>query len=156
MNFREVLVLPKTVGSAQTHKSMSFIWIVWSTLYVYICWFTEQSCIIPFFPQQITVTSMRKNPDYSIYYNCWARLFFLGVIPAAMLIYLNYKVSFVPLVFCYQNCSDLLWEKIVLVIEENFWNSRLKAENLQNFWDHWNNLFKQWKVRTIFGNRMLF
>ena len=24
------------------------------------------------------------------------------------------------LVFCYQNCSDLLWEKIVLVIEKNF------------------------------------
>ena len=40
------------------------------------------------------------------------------------------------MVFCYQNCSDLLWEKIVLVIEKNFWNSRLKAENLQNFWDH--------------------
>ena len=40
------------------------------------------------------------------------------------------------LVFCYQNCSDLLWEKIVLLIEKNFWNSRLKVENLQNFWDH--------------------
>ena len=40
------------------------------------------------------------------------------------------------MVFCYQNCSDLLWEKIVLVIEKNFWNSRLKAENFQNFWDH--------------------
>ena len=40
------------------------------------------------------------------------------------------------MVFCYQNCSDLLWEKIVLVMEKNFWNSRLKAENLQNFWDH--------------------
>ena len=25
MNFRAVLVLPKTAGSAQTHKSMSFI-----------------------------------------------------------------------------------------------------------------------------------
>ena len=24
-------------GSAQPHKSMSFIWIVWSTLYVYLC-----------------------------------------------------------------------------------------------------------------------
>ena len=60
------------------------------------------------------------------------------------------------MVFCYQYCSDLLWEKIVLVIEKNFWNSRLKAENFQNFWDHLNNLFKQWKVRTIFGNRMLF
>ena len=33
------------------------------------------------------------------------------------------------MVFCYQNCSDLLWEKIVLVIEKNFRSSRLKAEN---------------------------
>ena len=40
------------------------------------------------------------------------------------------------MVFCYQNCSDLMWEKIVLVIEKNVWNLRLKAENLQNFWDH--------------------
>ena len=44
------------------------------------------------------------------------------------------------MVFCYQNCSDLVREKIVLVIEKNFWNSRLKAENLQKFWDHWSNL----------------
>ena len=72
----------------------------------------------------------------------------------------NRKIFFVPsikeMVFCYQNCSDLLWEKIVLVIEKNFWNLRLKAENLQKIWDHKNNLFKQWKVRTIFGNRMFF
>ena len=40
------------------------------------------------------------------------------------------------IVFCYQNCSDLLWEKIVIVIEKNCWNSRLKAENFQKFWDH--------------------
>ena len=31
---------------------------------------------------------------------------------------------FWKLVFCYQNCSDLLWEKIVLVIKKN---SRLKG-----------------------------
>ena len=37
------------------------------------------------------------------------------------------------MVFCYQNCSDLLLEKIVLVIEKKIFNSRLKAENLQNF-----------------------
>ena len=36
-------------------------------------------------------------------------------------------------VFCCRNCSDLLWEKIVLVMEKNFWNSRLKAEIFQNF-----------------------
>ena len=26
------------------------------------------------------------------------------------------------MVFCHQNCSDLLWEKIVLVIEKNVWD----------------------------------
>ena len=40
------------------------------------------------------------------------------------------------MVFCFLNCSDLLWEKNVLLVEKNFWNSRLKAENLQKFWDH--------------------
>ena len=39
LNFRTILVLPKTAGSAQTHKSKSFIWIVWSTLYVHL-WLT--------------------------------------------------------------------------------------------------------------------
>ena len=34
-------MLPKTAGSAQAYKSMSFIWIVWSTLYVYL-WLTAQ------------------------------------------------------------------------------------------------------------------
>ena len=36
LNFQAVLALPKTARSAQTHESMSFIWIVWSTLYVYL------------------------------------------------------------------------------------------------------------------------
>ena len=36
MNFKAVLTLPKTARSAQTHKSKSFIWIVWSTLYVFV------------------------------------------------------------------------------------------------------------------------
>ena len=44
--------------------------------------------------------------------------------------------TFLILVFCYQNCSDLLWEKNVLLIEKNFWNSRLKAEKFQKFWDY--------------------
>ena len=37
MNFNAVLARPKTARSAQTHKSITFIWIVWSTLYVYLC-----------------------------------------------------------------------------------------------------------------------
>ena len=36
------------------------------------------------------------------------------------------------LVFCFQNCSDLLSEKNVLVMEKNIWDLRLKTENLQN------------------------
>ena len=29
------------------------------------------------------------------------------------------------IIFCNQNFSNLLWEKNVVVIEKNFWNSRL-------------------------------
>ena len=36
---------------------------------------------------------------------------------------------FLILMYCECEGSDLLWEKIVLAIEKNFWNSRLKAEN---------------------------
>ena len=57
------------------------------------------------------------------------------------------------MVFCFQNCSDLLWEKSVVVIEKNFWNSSLKTKNLQKFWDHLNNLFKQWIGPNNFWNR---
>ena len=34
------------------------------------------------------------------------------------------------MLFCYQNCSYLLWEKIDVVIKKNSLDSRLKAENL--------------------------
>ena len=44
LNFKAVLVLPKMAGSAQTHKSMSFIWIVWSTLYVYL-WLNSKTSL---------------------------------------------------------------------------------------------------------------
>ena len=33
---KQFLTLPKTASSTQTHKSKSFIWIVWSTLYAYL------------------------------------------------------------------------------------------------------------------------
>ena len=36
LEFKAVLALPKTAHSAQTHESISFIWIVWRTLYVYL------------------------------------------------------------------------------------------------------------------------
>ena len=49
----------------------------------------------------------------------------------------NGKLSFFSqkLVFFFQNCSDLLWQKVVLVIEKKM---KLKAEgrDLQNVWNH--------------------
>ena len=41
---------------------------------------------------QIRATELRKNAYYAIYYNNWTRLLVLGIIPAALLIYFNYKV----------------------------------------------------------------
>ena len=38
-----------------------------------------------------------------------------------------YFVTEIVLTYC---------EKIVMVIKKKIWNSRLKAENLQEFWDH--------------------
>ena len=37
------------------------------------------------------------------------------------------------MVFYFQNCSDLLWEKNDMVIKKNLWNSKLKAKNLKIF-----------------------
>ena len=58
------------------------------------------------------------------------------------------------IVFCYQNCSDLLWDKIVLVIEKNVWNSRLKADKLQFFWDYKSPfiLRSQLRISSFFQN----
>ena len=67
----------------------------------------------------------------------------------------NVKWLKVRIVFYYQNLSDLLWEKNVVVIDNFFWYLRLMAENLKMSWDHDNNLFKQWMARTIFGSRIL-
>ena len=53
------------------------------------------------------------------------------------------------LVFCYQNCS--VRKKCSSDREILFEIRGLKVKNLQNCLDHQNNLFKQWKVRTIFG-----
>ena len=52
------------------------------------------------------------------------------------------------MVFCYQNCSDLMWKKIVLLIEKN----------LQNFWGHWtiylnSEWSEQFLVTECFFNR---
>ena len=50
--------------------------------------------------------------------------------------------------FCFQNCSDLLSEKIVVVIEKNFWNSR--PSNFPIFFKK-----KIGKIQSIFHNEKL-
>ena len=44
------------------------------------------------------------------------------------------------------------YQRNYLVIQKNFWNSRLKAENLQIFWE---SLFEQCKVRNFFETKYL-
>ena len=47
-----------------------------------------------------------------------------------------YEKNLLKMVFCYQNCSDLLWEKIVLVIEKNFeitWTIYSNSERSEQF-----------------------
>ena len=68
----------------------------------------------------------------------------------------KYCETFTEFPFSVMYKNGILLPKLFQWLRKKNWNSRLKAENLQNFWDHQNNLFKQWKLRTIFGNRMLF
>ena len=135
--------------------------------------FTNETSIIP--------STLRNNPVYVSIYLTWMKIIIIEAIPYISILTLNicilkkvynaskYRQSFRQshyievvqgTIFIEQNwyfvtkiCSDLLWEKIVLVIKKKFSNTRLKAENLQNFWGHLNNLFK---LRTIFGNRIFF
>ena len=60
-------------------------------------------------------------------------------------------------------CFFLLWQFWPTVRKKLFkWsrktleNSRLNAENLQNFWCHWNNLSGQWKTRKYFETEFFF
>ena len=85
---------------------------------------------------QFRQSQLFSGAPFTIFVAFWNRL--LTSISLKILSRIKRKKIYILLkmVFCYQNCSDLLWEKIVIVIEKNFWNSRLKAKNLQNFWDH--------------------
>ena len=88
MNFKAVLALSKTARSAQTHKSMSFIGIVWSTIYVYLwlkCNFDDWSKINLNVFYQGYERSQQKF--WTILINCFKKksykivLFIKGVLP---------------------------------------------------------------------------
>ena len=75
----------------------------------------------------------------------------------------TYITQFTPIreevmVFCYQNCSELLWEKNCSIDWEKL--LKFKAEGWRQrfdfFWDHYNNLFEHWKVSTIFEREYFF
>ena len=44
-------------------------------------------------------------------------------------------------VFCFKNCSEILWEKIVIVIEKNFCKFEAEGKDFTKY--HQNNSFKQ-------------
>ena len=54
------------------------------------------------------------------------------------------------------NFWRLFFMFLLTKIGKNFWSLRLKAENLQEFWDHSNNLFKQWFQNNVWWNNLLF
>ena len=57
-------------------------------------------------------------------------------------------------VFCYQNCSDLLWERKISDGEKLL---KFEAEDWEfsKFLSSQEHFIVQWKVRIIFGNRIL-
>ena len=59
--------------------------------------------------------------------------------------------------FCYENCSNLLWEKNVKIIKKNIYKSKAEGENVQKFWDHYVEQFI-WTVngQTVFETEHYF
>ena len=84
-------------------------------------------------------TKITKWFDFTILDYLFVSLHVLQMMWFVFIQFLNHERKFTfrtLMVFFCQTCPDLLWEKIVLVIEKNFWNSRLKAKKFQIFWDH--------------------
>ena len=48
------------------------------------------------------------------------------------------------MVFCFENCPDLLWEKIVIM--KNFWKFKAKSERSEQFLEHKNFLSCYWSL----------
>ena len=60
------------------------------------------------------------------------------------------------MVFCYQNCCDLLWEKNVVVIEKKFWKYEAEGREFAHFLESLEQFIQTVKGQNIFGNRILF
>ena len=62
--------------------------------------------------------SLADIKKYSLQEYLWSTIYHVLVVQLEIY-YCQVSNENVQLVFCYQNCSDLLWEKIVLVFEKN-------------------------------------
>ena len=60
------------------------------------------------------------------------------------------------MVFCYQICFDLPWEKIVLVIEKKELKFEADGQEFAKFLRLLEQFIQTVKGQTNFGNRMLF
>ena len=59
------------------------------------------------------------------------------------------------MVFCYQNCSDLLTESIVLVIEKKLLKLEAEGREFEKILRSLEQFIQTVKERTISGDRML-
>ena len=147
----------KTVCIGTTSASFQFLKIKLGTLEILTIYYVLRHRIPHRYFLQIAVTAMRKNPVYAIYYNNWARLFILGIIPAAMLIYLNYKVSIIIIninIYIFSICVNKYWTLII-----TFWNNLVKGagrwrlEMLLRTYFYWKGLLKSYRKLLYIGKK---
>ena len=74
------------------------------------------------FSESLTISTKNLNENYTKQYSCVEKS--VNVFDKTSKWYF---VSKIVLTYCEKNCSS---------DRENLWNSRLKPENLQKFWDH--------------------
>ena len=60
------------------------------------------------------------------------------------------------MVFCYQNCSDLLWEKIVPMFEKKLLKFEAEGREFENVLRSQEQFIQTEEGQNNFGNRMLF
>ena len=72
-------------------------------------------------------------------------------------IFCSSSLQLLELVFCFQNCSDLLWEKNCPSNGEKLLKFKAECQEFATFLrSHEQSIQTAWKVKTVFGNRMLF
>ena len=64
--------------------------------------------------------------------------------------------SSIEILFYFENCSDQMWEKIVLVIEKNICKFEAEGQKLATFLKSLVQFFEQWNVRSILETEYFF